>query len=302
MKIDDVAFVSLFIANKSQKASKWRSLDKLLEAWYKQLYPSDNFDLESKFTQSVISKMLELEKLILSKINYQTAFPGVYWIEARMRDVIGQFVEGNSSKTKDYDEKVSKALLVALSGPVLAAGGQLLLVHKIEAIVVGCFTLVSSNIRLTEQFMIAFNLSWRVVHDAANIAQTAIVLNGDKKHKDSNHREVAGLQGKIQFHWKQFSDFCGSIEIDAPLKLEPGAAEVVAGVNYQLIRRTSNRQYDGCFITLDSKTAKSIGMDEMYEMAVKSGASFTPIDDVNVEVLGSRKAIGTLAERLRRRR
>jgi len=110
LKINDVGLVALFLAIKSQKGKTWLTLDQLLKNWYKQLHPSDSFDEKSDTIQTAISKLLELEKTILTTINYETSFPGVNWIESRMRSVVGQFLsEKGTTDGKKSEEYVGRA-------------------------------------------------------------------------------------------------------------------------------------------------------------------------------------------------
>lgn len=47
-KVNEVALTTLFIANKCQRASKWKSLDVVVELWCQQLFPDAPFNLDSE--------------------------------------------------------------------------------------------------------------------------------------------------------------------------------------------------------------------------------------------------------------
>ena len=297
IKISDVFLATLFIANKSQKSVKWRSADKILQAYYQQLHPSDSFDIDSPSIQTAINKIITSESEILTIINYQTCFPGINWIATRMEDVMRK-VAKNPKKMEEYNEKITKALQVALCGPTLAAGSSLLLVHRLEAIVVGCFALVSSHIEHVEKLIIAFQLNWREVYETAKIVQGAIAFYGDKKHRDTNHREVVSTLSKIQFHWGKFNEFCQTIEIDAPLNLNVSDNEFVNKDN--MIRKINDEMHDGCKCTLDVSAARSISMSSLHEMATKTSCTAVhPIDDRTLEIVGKRKNVDMMVELLR---
>ncbi|KAL7506486.1 hypothetical protein ACHAXN_004987 [Cyclotella atomus] len=110
-KLRDAQLASLFIANKSQKVTKWKRLEAVLEHAYKVFYPGSYFNPEGEEAKNWERRVIAAEKTVLRSLNYDVFWPDVDWV---INAVVG---------TNAMAEPIAEnTMSLALSGHVLAAG------------------------------------------------------------------------------------------------------------------------------------------------------------------------------------
>ena len=113
LKIREALLASVFLANKAQKVSKFKSLETVLEAAYASFYPGVSFDPKKEEALVWQDKVIAAESEILETLNYDLFWNGFNWIE----------VAAVESKCLSRD-MVKNVVALSVSGSVLAAGAD----------------------------------------------------------------------------------------------------------------------------------------------------------------------------------
>ncbi len=106
----DVSLTCLFLANKCQKALKWKRLEQLLEGAYKVYYPGVKLDLKGDEARAWEKRILSTENDIMKRLDYDIFWNGTDWIV----DVV-------TASGHMKESVVKKIMDLTLSGPVLAS-------------------------------------------------------------------------------------------------------------------------------------------------------------------------------------
>ncbi len=111
VKQRDLSLACLFLANKCQKAFKWKRLEAVLEGAYKVYYPGARFDYKGEEAISWEKRILSTENNIVTKLDYDIFWAGADWITECV------------TASGDMKESTARTVMeLALSGPSLAAG------------------------------------------------------------------------------------------------------------------------------------------------------------------------------------
>ncbi len=107
----DLSMVCLFLANKCQKAFKWKRLESLLEGAYKVYYHGAKFNYKGDEAKAWEKRLLSLENDLLKVLDYDIFWSGADWIT--------EYAAASGHMNESLCEKIME---LTLSGPVLAAG------------------------------------------------------------------------------------------------------------------------------------------------------------------------------------
>jgi serine/threonine protein kinase len=128
----DVGLACIFIANKCQKETKWKTLDSLIEDTFTHFYPELKFDINSDISLNLESRILAAEQSIIEALSYDVTWEGMNWI---LRTVL---------ELKKVSEPIAmNAFRVAMTGSILAAGPKVWLNYGpqyVFAALVGLFS------------------------------------------------------------------------------------------------------------------------------------------------------------------
>jgi len=144
-KLRDLSLACLFLANKCQKARKWKRLEVMLEAAYKTFYSGAQFDDNSEEARSWEKRVLAAEEDIISTLKFDIFWSGTEWVTTFAVEA-GQVAGALADSIMD----------LSLSGPSLAAGPQLWLKLGPEYVYVTIAALMSVNI---EKLLSALSVS-----------------------------------------------------------------------------------------------------------------------------------------------
>lgn len=111
LKLREYSIACLFLATKCQKAHKWKRLEIILEAAYKQFYPAATFDPNDEQSLVWEKRILAAENEILKVLEHDVFWSGVEWILVTAVDS-GQMSQQMANNTME----------IALSGISLSAG------------------------------------------------------------------------------------------------------------------------------------------------------------------------------------
>ena len=112
-KLREILLASLFLANKSQKVTKWKRMESLLEGAYKSFYPGTRFDKDNEEVGILENRVIQVESEILEVLDFDIFWPGMDWVlRAAIED--GRLAEPLARNVFES----------TLSGPVLAAGAD----------------------------------------------------------------------------------------------------------------------------------------------------------------------------------
>jgi serine/threonine protein kinase len=112
-KLRELLLACLFLANKSQKVTKWKRMESLLEAAYKSFYPGTRFDKDNEEVGILENRVIQAETEILDTLDYDVFWRGMDW-------VLRAAIEGG----RLAEPLARNAFETAVSGPVLAAGPE----------------------------------------------------------------------------------------------------------------------------------------------------------------------------------
>lgn len=163
-KIREITTACLFLASKAEKAKKWKKLDSLLEISYPVFFPGSKFNHQKQEAINFQRKVLAAEREILSSLQHDIYWEGVEWI-----------IRVAQESSSMAPPQVKKALDTVLSGPVLAAGGNLWLKYGTKYI----FTAVAGFLGCEmEPLFEALSLIPLKVSQAAQLIAKSVESNG----------------------------------------------------------------------------------------------------------------------------
>jgi len=167
----DILLACLFLASKAQKECKWKKLETVFEAAYKIFYAGARFDIKSDEATALEKRVLDTEKDILEKLEYDIFWGGVDWIITM------------SIETGHLASEVAKnAMDLALTGPILAAGAVLWI--KMGPHYAFACMAAFLDLDLTYLF-VALGLNPMKLIDAMDHIITSLILNKGTKQKGS---------------------------------------------------------------------------------------------------------------------
>jgi len=173
LKTRELLLACVFIANKAQKASKWKKLDAVLGAAYKSFYPGVKFDSSKEESLVWEEKIIGAESEVLERLNYDVFCGGFDWIVAAA-------VESGA-----MDQRLANfTLAFAISGPVLAAGQNLWLMYGEEYIFTACAAFLDAKF---ENLFTALSLIPIKVLQTAEIIAESLKKTGLGKKHSVNH-------------------------------------------------------------------------------------------------------------------
>lgn len=155
LKMREVEIACVFLANKSQKMTKWKKLDAVLEAAYKIFYPGVNFEAAKEEVLVWEDKVIAAETEILKALCYD-----IFW--RGFDNVAAAAIEGAKLEPKLAKE----ALIFSVSGPVLGAGADLWLTYGEEYIYAASAGFLDAKL---ESLFAALTLIPFKVHQAAEV-------------------------------------------------------------------------------------------------------------------------------------
>ena len=123
LKAREAALACIFLANKCQKETKYKTLTEVLEAAYETFYPGINFNRSEEGVVVLQDKVISAEKEILETLEYDVFLRDADWVA---NSAIG------SGKMKK--DSVQGIVDFAFSGAVLSAGSELWLKYGVEYI------------------------------------------------------------------------------------------------------------------------------------------------------------------------
>ncbi|KAL3919148.1 MAG: hypothetical protein SGILL_003899 [Bacillariaceae sp.] len=182
LKIRDVTVACIFIANKAQKAAKWKRLDSILAAAYTVFYPGAQFDAENKEANVWEEKIILAEAELLERLGHDVSTLGFQWVAAAARDSAGM------------DKKIVKnALLFSLGGAVLAAGPDLWLTYGEQYIFAASCAFLDADV---QNLCAALSLIPIKVFQAAELLATSVKSTGyGRKHLQGHPLVKMGKKG-----------------------------------------------------------------------------------------------------------
>jgi serine/threonine protein kinase len=194
LKIRDVLVACVFVANKAQKAAKWRRLDAVLEAAYKVFYPGAQFNAANKEANVWEEKIISAEVEVLDRLSHDFSTFGFQWVAAAAKESAG------------LDKKlVDNALAFSLSGALLAAGPDLWLVYGEKYIFAASAAFLDANI---QNLCVTLSLIPIKIFQAAEMIATSVKSTGyGKKHVQGHPLFKVGKKG-LEVHLPHIKNMC----------------------------------------------------------------------------------------------
>lgn len=173
LKMRELSLACIFIANKSQKSSKWRKLDAILSAAYKSYYPGVQFDASKEESLVWEEKVIAAESELLDKLNYDIFCVGFDWIIAA----------AGESRAIDREILIN-AKAFSVSGPILSVGPDLWLTYGEKYIFVACAAFLDAKF---ENLITVLSLIPIKVLQAAELIAESIKKTGFGKKSFMNN-------------------------------------------------------------------------------------------------------------------
>mmetsp|Transcript_3415 Transcript_3415/g.8110 ORF Transcript_3415/g.8110 Transcript_3415/m.8110 type:complete len:1066 (-) Transcript_3415:95-3292(-) len=159
-KIREILLACVFIANKSQRKRKWKKLASVLEVAYNVFYPGTEFDSSKEEVLVWEEKVIGAEVEILERLDYDVFYRGFDWVLATATDSVGM-----------DRRKAKECLSFSMSGPVLASGADLWLIHGPEYIFAASAAFLDADY---EGLCLSLSLAPHKVCRAAEIIGSAV--------------------------------------------------------------------------------------------------------------------------------
>jgi len=168
MKLRETFLACAFLANKAQKAIRWKRLETLLDAAYKMFY-SGGFDQNGEEAASWEKRILAAENDIVTTLEYDIFWPDIDWITTIARKS-GQITASDIKTIVNMMQR----------GPILAAGPTLWLKLGPEYIFTAVGALLSFNI---DSLLVAFSISPVKLVDAVKLITTSLLSNKSNRQR-----------------------------------------------------------------------------------------------------------------------
>lgn len=228
LKTRELLLGCVLLANKSQKVSKWRRMDSLLEAAYKTFYPGSAFDKDNEEVSILEKRVVNAEAEILADLEYDIFWRGADWILSAATES-GQIAEPLARNAFD----------LALSGPVLAAGSTLWLKYGAEYVfaAIAAFLSIDLECLVTTLSLIPLKVS----QAAEIIAESVKGSHGGRK--TGSHTFFSGSREALVNQVKLIQNTCFNLTTNglAPGSVVPNSASESVKT-YEIIGRRDNRQ------------------------------------------------------------
>jgi len=176
VKQRDLSLACLFLANKCQKAFKWKRLEGVLEGAYKVYYPGAKFDYKGEEAISWEKRILTTENNIVTKLDYDIFWAGADWITDRV------IASGHMKESL-----VQKIMVLTLSGPSLAAGPLLWLKLGPEYAFAAMTAIYSMDV---DHLFTSLSINPLKLIDAMDLITESILSNRKIKHSGIQSFEV----------------------------------------------------------------------------------------------------------------
>ena len=137
LKIREALLASVYLANKAQKATKWKRLDVVLQCGYELLYAGTKFDKSSEEAINLEEKILAAETEILEMLQYD-----IFWCDIELLKIT---CAGAGKMKKDFIQAV---LDFAFSGSVLSAGAELWVKYGFQYVFAASAALLKAHLEV----------------------------------------------------------------------------------------------------------------------------------------------------------
>jgi len=175
-KLRELLTACVYIANKSQKVTKWKKLEVVLQAAYRIFYSGRSLTIESEEAKRLEMRTLEAEKLILETLHYDVFWEGVDWVISATTSYIPRDI-------------ANRAMEIVLSKPMLLAGPQVWLWSG--AIYVFAVTVGFARHELLRPLISLMEL------DASKMVQIAELLKSTINSMSKNQFDELGKTGRL---------------------------------------------------------------------------------------------------------
>jgi serine/threonine protein kinase len=216
IKTREAVLACVFLANKAQKATKWKRLDAVLEAGYKTFYPGTKFDRNQEAVVVLEDKVIAAEKEILQTLDYD-----IFWCETEGIVVVA------TGAGKQKESFVESVFALAFSGPVLAAGPELWLKYGTEYVFAAAAAFLKANL---EDLLPPMGLIPLKVSQAAEVLVESAKIGRSSSSKMPSHPLVAGKKERIEKYLPRIKEACVEIMKKSILNRSPtvlaGSSEI----------------------------------------------------------------------------
>jgi len=178
MKLRETFLACTFLANKAQKAIRWKRLEIILDAAYNMFY-SGGFDQNGEEAASWEKRILAAENDIVTTLEYDIFWPGIDWITTITRE---------SGQITASDVKTIVNLMQ--SGPILAAGPTLWLKLGPEYIFTAVAALLSFSI---DSLLAALSISPVKLIDAVKLIITSLLSNKSNRQRSYKSKTLSEI-------------------------------------------------------------------------------------------------------------
>ncbi|KAG7353333.1 nuclear protein SET [Nitzschia inconspicua] len=197
IKIRDLIVVCIFIANKANKATKWKRLDAILEAAYNVFYPGSQFDPTNKESTVWEERVISAEAEILERLQHDFSCRGFQWIVAAATDSAGL-----------SQEVVRDILSFSVCGAVLAAGPDLWLTYGEQYVFAASAAFMNASLHGLVAGLSVIPIK---IFQAAELIVTSISnTTFGKKQADAHPLFKGGIRG-LRDHLSRIKSSCAAM-------------------------------------------------------------------------------------------
>jgi len=225
IKAREALLACVFLANKTQKETKWKRLETVLQAGYRTFYPGSKFDRNSEEAAVLEERVIAAEKEILDTVQYDIFWKDIEWIKVAATHA-GKMRESHAAAVFDF----------AFSGPVLGAGAELWLKYGVEYVFAVAAGFLKADL---EDLIPALSLIPLKVSQAAKLLVEAARYGRASSQERCSHPLLDSGKEKLEKYLPQIEQTCiGIMAKGTSAPLVASAAEH----RYRILGRQS-RQY-----------------------------------------------------------
>ena len=235
LKIREALLASIYLANKTQKLTKWKRLDAVVQCGYEILYSGAKFDKSSEEVSNLEESILVAENEILETLQYD-----IFWCDIELLMIT---CAGAGKMKREFIQTV---LEFTFSGPVLGAGAELWLKYGVKYLFAASAALLKAHL---QALVPALSLDPRKVSSAAQLLVEMAKYSrpiSDTKLSNPLLENISGKKKLLQY-LPSIRDKCSKIKMESLITEIPVDATPTEK-RFKLISKETRQCYAICGI------------------------------------------------------
>jgi serine/threonine protein kinase len=231
LKAREALLASVFLANKCQKAVKWKKLESILEAGYSSFYPGTKFDRIKEEVLVLEERVIAAERDILDALQFDIFVPSTEWLVEAVAAV------------PSIDRRLARRIMsFTYCGQVLSAGTDLWLKYGVEYLFAAAAAFM--KVPLGDLLPVLGLIPLKVLQ-AAELLVESIKLGRPSGEKTPSHPLLEGRKDQLEQYLPEIKKSCVEAMTVFATNRRPGPGSIGSAniQRYRIISKRSRCRY-----------------------------------------------------------